>query len=185
MPTQFLYIFHCRVSDTIYRRRGWQPTPVFFLAWEIPWTEEPVRLQSTGMQRILEWVATPFTRRSSQPRVQTQVPCIAGGFLFLFFLPPEPPGKPKSVRLDGSINTYLHRGGRSFPPAKAGDKRHGFNPWVGKIPWKSAWQPTLIFWPRESHGQRTLVGYRPQGCKELATTEATQHAHTHQVVDNI
>ena len=59
------------------------------------------------------------------------------------------------------------------PPAKAGDKRHGFNPWVGSIPWKSAWQPTLIFLPRESHGQRTLVGYRPQGCKELATTEAT------------
>ena len=137
MPTQFLYIFHCRVSDTIYRRRGWQPTPVLFLAWEIPWTEEPGGLQSTGLQRILEWVATPFTRRSSQPRVQTQVPCIAGGF---FFLPPEPPGKPKSVRLDGSINTYLHWGGRSFPGGASGKEStcqgRRQETWVQSLGWE-------------------------------------------------
>ena len=30
--------------------------------------------------RILEWVAFPFSRASSQPRDQTQVSCIAGGF---------------------------------------------------------------------------------------------------------
>jgi len=31
-------------------------------------------------------------------------------------------------------------------------------PWVGKIPWKRAWQPTPIFLPGESHGQRSLAG---------------------------
>ena len=31
--------------------------------------------------RMLEWVAVPFSRRSSQPRDRTQVSCIAGGFL--------------------------------------------------------------------------------------------------------
>ena len=42
--------------------------------------------------------------------------------------------------------------------ASAGDiKRHGFNPQVGKIPWKRAWQPTPIFLPRESHEQRSLA----------------------------
>ena len=40
-------------------------------------------------------------------------------------------------------------------------KRHRFNPWVGKIPWRKAWQPTPIFWPGESYGQRSLVGYSP------------------------
>ena len=30
--------------------------------------------------RILKWVAVPFSRESSQPRDQTQVSCIAGGF---------------------------------------------------------------------------------------------------------
>ena len=47
------------------------------------------------------------------------------------------------------------------PPASAGDIRDRFNPWVGKIPWRRAWQPTPIFLPGESHGQRSLVGYSP------------------------
>ena len=38
-------------------------------------------------------------------------------------------------------------------------KRHGFNPWVGKIPWRRAWQPTPVFLPGESHEQRSLAGY--------------------------
>ena len=38
-------------------------------------------------------------------------------------------------------------------------KRHGFDPWVGKIPWRRAWQPTPVFLPEESNGQRSLVGY--------------------------
>ena len=42
-----------------------------------------------------------------------------------------------------------------------------FDPWVGKVPWRRAWQPTPVFLPGESHGQRTLEGYNPWGCKEL------------------
>ena len=38
-------------------------------------------------------------------------------------------------------------------------KRCGFNPWVGKIPWRRAWQPTAVFLPGESYGQRSLLGY--------------------------
>ena len=40
-------------------------------------------------------------------------------------------------------------------------KTHEFHPWVGKIPWRKAWQPTLVFLLGESHGQRSLVGYSP------------------------
>ena len=47
------------------------------------------------------------------------------------------------------------------PPANAEDKRLGFNPWVGKIPWRRAWQPTLVFLPGESHGQKSLAGCSP------------------------
>ena len=42
-------------------------------------------------------------------------------------------------------------------------KRHGFNPWVGKIPWRKTWQPTSVFLLEESHGQRSLVGCGPWG----------------------
>ena len=43
--------------------------------------------------------------------------------------------------------------------------------WVGKIPWRRAWQPTPVFLPGESHGQRSLVGYSSWGSKEWDTTE--------------
>ena len=57
-------------------------------------------------------------------------------------------------------------------------KRCRFDPWVRKIPWRRAWQPTPVFLPGESPGgHRSLAGYSPWGCKELVTTEVTQHAH--------
>ena len=40
-------------------------------------------------------------------------------------------------------------------------KRHGFIPWVGKIPLRRVWQPTPVFLPEKSPGQRSLVGYSP------------------------
>ena len=45
--------------------------------------------------------------------------------------------------------------------ANAGDMRLKFDPWVGKIPWRRAWQPTPVFLPGESHRQRSLTGYSP------------------------
>ena len=50
-------------------------------------------------------------------------------------------------------------------------RRHRFNPWVRKIPWRRKWQPTPVFLPGKSHGQRSLVGYSPWGYKESGTTE--------------
>ena len=50
-------------------------------------------------------------------------------------------------------------------------RRHGFSPWVGKIPWRRKWQPTPVFLSGKSHGQRSLVGYSPWGCQESDTTE--------------
>ena len=40
-------------------------------------------------------------------------------------------------------------------------KRWGFDPLVGKIPWRRAQQPTPVFLPGESHEQRHLAGYSP------------------------
>ena len=40
-------------------------------------------------------------------------------------------------------------------------KRHGINPWIGKIPWRRAWQPTSVFLPGKSHVKRSLAGYSP------------------------
>ena len=49
--------------------------------------------------------------------------------------------------------------------------RPRFDPWVRKIPWRMAWQPTPVFFPGESHGQRSLAGYSLWGQKKSDTTE--------------
>ena len=52
-------------------------------------------------------------------------------------------------------------------------KRHGFDSWVGKIPWRRKWQLPPVFLPGKSQGQRTLEGYSSWGLKELDTIETT------------
>ena len=47
----------------------------------------------------------------------------------------------------------------------------GFDPWVGKFPWRRKWQPILVFLLRESHRRRSLVVYSPWGRKESETTD--------------
>ena len=49
-------------------------------------------------------------------------------------------------------------------------ERCSFDLWVGKIPWRRKWQPTPVFLPGKSHGQRGLVGYSPWGHKVSGTT---------------
>ena len=73
------------------------------------------------------------------------------------------------------------------PPDNAGDTRDaGLIPGSGESPWRRKWQPTLVFLPGKSDGQRSLTGYSPQDHKELGTTEgpcacarARAHTHTH------
>ena len=43
--------------------------------------------------------------------------------------------------------------------------------WVGRIPWRRAQQPTPVFLPGESHGQRSLAGYSQWGCEQSDMTE--------------
>ena len=52
-------------------------------------------------------------------------------------------------------------------------RRHRFNLWVGKIPWRRKWQPTPVFLSGKSPGQRRLVGYSPWGCKRVGHNRGT------------
>ena len=55
-------------------------------------------------------------------------------------------------------------------------RRCGLDPWVRKIPWRRAWQPTPVFMPGESQGQRGLAGYIQYiGLQRVAQDEVTQH----------
>ena len=99
-----------------------------------PWRLILYWLSHQGSPRILEWVAYPFFRGSSQPRNWTRVSCIAGGFFTSW--------TTREARL-GKTSLF----------------------------WKRKWQPTLVFLPGRSHGQKSLAGYSPCGCTESDVTE--------------
>ena len=98
---------------------------------------------------------------------------------------PDPVARPPpsvAPRFSQSMDSWT-----AFPDGASGKesacqcrrrKRHGFNPWVGKMPWSREWQSIPLSLPGESHGQRSLVGYSPWGLKEPDTTEGTWHTCT-------
>ena len=107
-------------------------------------------------------------------------PCLCGWSAFPSATTPFPPlphahtliTSRESIFLGGTSSKELTCPCRRF-------KRHRFNPWVGKIPWRRAWQPTPVFLPGKFHGQRSLAGYSLWGCKESDATEATECTHTY------
>ena len=66
---------------------------------------------------------------------------------------------------------YMGFSGGSDCKESAWNARPRFNPWVGTIPWRREWLPTLVFLPGEFDGQRSLTSYSSRGCKELDMTE--------------
>ena len=62
-------------------------------------------------------------------------------------------------------------------------QRLGFDPWVWNIPWRRVWQPTPVFLPGESHGQRSLAGFCLWGYKklDLGLKQLSMHACTGQM----
>ena len=107
------------------------------LPWEIPWTEEPGRLQSMESQRVRH---NPATKQNNL--LFTSYP-IRGSFLW------QPKGFPDSP--SGKVAAWQYRR----------CKKLWFEPWVVRIPWRRAWQPTPVFLPGEFREQRSLVGYSP------------------------
>ena len=141
--------------------------------------------------RILEGLAFPFSRGSSQPKDPTQVSRIVGGFFTSWAtreaqkywsgqpIPspadlPDPGIKLGSPALQADSYPLSYQGspisgGLCFvffgcTALKCG--RPGLDPWVGKIPWRRERLPTPVFRPGELHGL-----YSPWGCKELDATE--------------
>ena len=62
---------------------------------------------------------------------------------------------------------------KSLPANAERLKKCGLDSWLSKIPWRKEWQPTPVFLPGGSHGQRSLVGYSPCNSTE---SDSTEHA---------
>ena len=124
-------------------------------------------VHNISQARILKWVAISFFRGSSQPRNQTHVSWTGRWILYHWAT------REAHLVLSTKINLRLS---------------HRFSPRVRKIPWIRKWQPTTVFLYGKSHGQRSLAGHSPWGCKrvryDLATKQQQQQRFTH-VVENI
>ena len=101
--------------------------------------------------RILEWVAISFSRSLPDLGINPTSPALQ-----VDSLPAEP----------------WHSSKESACQCRR-CKRFGFDPWVGKIPWRRQWQDTSVFLLGKSHRQRILVGHSPWSHKESDTTEQT------------
>ena len=53
-------------------------------------------------------------------------------------------------------------------------RKHRFDPWVRKIPWRREWQSIPVFLSGKSHGQKSLAGHSPWGCKRVRNDLATK-----------
>ena len=103
-------------------------------------------------------IAWRIVRRPPWEKVQVQKEEKRRVRVFLYFKKPQ---------IRGSL-----QGDQGFPGGASGKEptcqcrrrqRCRFDTWVRKIPWRRAWQPTPVFLPGESHGQRSLVGYSSWG----------------------
>ena len=135
-------------------------------AWKISWTEELGGLQSIGSQRVRhDWATKTLYIHKADAlccTVETN----------------------KTLKSNNTLMccSRVHPGGSDGKSICLQCGRPGFNPWVGKIPWRRKWHPTPVFLPGESHGRRSLVGYSPWGCKQ---PDATERLHFHFTYSNI
>ena len=82
-----------------------------------------------------------------------------------------------TVKQKGGLSRWLS--GRESTCQSRKCRSPGFDPSAAKIPWRRKWQPTPVFLPGKSHGQRSPVSYSPWGCKKSDMTERLSTAHRH------
>ena len=111
---------------------------------------ENMELETLSASRCQDWtrgrtLELGKARRGSLRRREAFLD-VGGGFWSMYRSPSGIPGGTS---------------GKEPPCQCRRHRRHGFNPWVEKIPWRRKWQPTPVFLPGESHEQRNLAGCGP------------------------
>ena len=144
-----------------------------------PWT---VALQASlfmGFSRQEYWSGLPFPPPGNfpNPGIKRRIP--AAPPLHPDSFTAEPLGKPSewALLVKDKVRTSLVV---QWEESTCQYRGRGFDPWVRKIPWRRAWQPTPVFLPGESHGQRSLGGYSPWGHKRVRHDLATENTHVYQ-----
>ena len=163
------------IGHSQWKWKCWSLSHVQFFA--TPWSVAPPGSSVHGIlqARILEWVGIPFYRGSSQPRDQTRISCTVSRF-FTIRATREVPGVSIKSLLSLSSEPLPSNHSNGLPwwlrseDSTCQYRRHRFNPWVRKIPWRRKWQPSILAW--KIPWTEKPVGYSPWDPKELDTTVA-------------
>ena len=132
------------------------------------------------LQHLLSYLSFSYLRRGASlhgcsSKVQLLLLILDEGYLLTVAPPDLEPGvdplgppAPGQPPLLGYVFMGLPGGtsGKKSTCQFRRCKRHGFDPWVRKMPWRRKWQPTPILLPGKSHGHRRLADYIPWGHKE-------------------
>ena len=118
--------------------------------------------------RILEWVAIFSSRGSSRPSDRIHVSSIGRWILY-----PEPTVDNSKHFGDSYRNVGAPLATQTVKNLPVMQET-GVQSLVRKIPWRRKWLPSPVFLPRKSHGQRSLAGYSPRGCKRVGHNLATK-----------
>ena len=136
------------------------------------WQEEELQQEWVGTGRVMRHWSTVFPLCKSQAHrlnysylsINWTSPSFSSSqpFSFFFFL----------LNILFTLSLRLPSGASAKEPSCQcrRHKRLRFNPWVGKIPWRRAWQSTPEFLPGKFHGQRSLACCSPWGCKQSDMT---------------
>ena len=143
---------------------------------------------------MLKWASVyPFSSESSWPRNWTGVCCIIGGF-FTSWATREAKLHPCCCKwhyfiyfndwvIYSIVYMYMYHIFWASLMAQM-VKNHlqcrisGFDPWVRKIPWRKAWQPTPVFLPEESPWTEKPDGLPSMGSQRVGHDWVTKHIHT-------
>ena len=127
----------------------------------------PVACQSHSRRLAVGWdtasAGTPFT---SLPSFCPWALCFLSPGLFPPFIGASPPQLPGKVCQEDKFSA-------ASQTWRLPRWHSGFDPWVGKIPWRRKWQPTPVFWPGEFHGQKSLVDI----VHGVTESDMTEHMH--------
>ena len=151
------------------------------LGWRILWTEEPGGLLSIGSHRVghhwsnlacmhacIQSISIPSPQFCYEPKIAPKIVLTFKNYLNQFF------------------SRLLPQWLRGKEPA-CNCRRHGkwrLDPWVGKIPGRRKWHPIPVFLPGESHGQSSLAGYSPWGCKRVRHDLVTKSKNLYLIYKN-
>ena len=166
------------MQETSVRSLGWEDpleecmaTHSSILAWKIPWKEEPGRIQSMWSQRVRHDSVTSLfffqcymIFHSINPRIHVYITC--------YRITPKPLTPEYLLfikRCFWQLSRWLRQ---SRIHLQFG--RPGFDPWIEKVPWRRAWQPTPVFLPEESPWTEEPGGLESTGLQRVGHSWATK-----------